>query len=39
MIKNGKAFPEELVQHFMPQIIDKFKYIYGRKIIHRNIKF
>ena len=35
--KNGKAFPEELVQHFMRQIIDAFKYLHEKKIIHRNI--
>ena len=27
--KNGTAFPEELVQHFMRQIIDAFKYLPG----------
>ena len=31
MMKNGTAFPEELVQHFMRQIIDAFKYIHGKK--------
>ncbi len=36
--KNGTAFPEEIVQHFMRQIIDAFKYIHGKKIIHRDIK-
>ena len=30
--------PEELVQHFMRQIIDAFKYIHGKKIIHRDVK-
>ena len=35
--KNGKAFPEELVQYFMRQIIDAFKYIHGKKMILRNI--
>ena len=34
---NKTAFPEELVQHFMKQIIDAFKYIHGKKIIHRNV--
>ena len=38
MMKNGTAVPEELVQHFMRQIIDAFKYIHGKKIIHRDVK-
>ena len=38
MMKNGTAFPEELVQHFMRQIIGAFKYIHGKKIIHRDVK-
>jgi len=38
MEKYGTAFPEELVQHFMRQIIDAFKYIHGKKIIHRDVK-
>ena len=38
MIKNGKAFPEEIVQHIMRQIIDAFKYIHGRRIMHRDVK-
>ena len=37
-MENGTAFPEELVQHFMRQIIDAFKYIHGKKIIHRDVK-
>ena len=36
--KYGKPFSEEIVQHFMRQIIDAFKYIHGKKIIHRDIK-
>ena len=38
IMKNGTAFPEELVQHFIRQIIDAFKYIHGKKIIHRDVK-
>ena len=33
-----KAFPEEIVQHLMRQIIDAFKYIHGKGIMHRDIK-
>ena len=36
--KYGKPFSQEIVQHFMRQIIDAFKYIHGNKIIHRDIK-
>ena len=36
--KYGKPFDEKIVQHFMKQIIDTFKYMHGKKIIHRNIK-
>ena len=35
--KYGKPFPEELVEHFMKQIISAFKYIHEKKIIHRYI--
>ena len=38
MKKFGKPFPEEIVQHFMRQIIDAFKFIHERKIIHRDVK-
>ena len=33
-----KAFPEEIVQYLMRQIIDAFKYIHGKDIMHRDIK-
>ena len=37
-LKFGKAFPEELVQYFMRQIIDAFKYIHNKGFMHRDIK-
>ena len=37
-LKYGKAFSEELVQYFMRQIIDAFKYIHNKRIMHRDIK-
>ena len=37
-IKYGKPFPEEVVQHLMRQIIDAFKYIHGKNVMHRDIK-
>lgn len=36
--KNKKPFNQEIVQHLMRQIIEAFKYIHGKKIIHRDIK-
>ena len=35
---NNSSFSEEIVQHLMRQIIDAFKYIHGKSIIHRDIK-
>ena len=34
---NNKALPEEIVQHIMRQIIEVFRYLYNKKIMHRNI--
>ena len=36
--KNRNPFPQEIVQHFMKQIIDAFKYIHSKDIMHRDIK-
>ena len=35
--KNGKPFPEEIVQHLMIQIIDVFKYIHENRIVHKDV--
>ena len=36
--KYNKAFPEEIVQHLMKQLISALYYIHSRKIIHRDLK-
>ena len=36
--KYMKAFPEEIVQHLMRQIISALKFIHSRKVIHRDLK-
>ena len=38
MERYKKAFPEEIVQHLMRQIIDGLYYIHQKKIIHRDLK-
>ena len=35
---NASSFTEEIVQYLMRQIIDAFKYIHGKNIMHRDIK-
>ena len=37
-IKYGRPFPENIVQHFMRQIVDALVYLHQRKIIHRDLK-
>ena len=37
MDKYEKPFSEEIVQHFMKQIINVYKYLHEKKIIHRNV--
>ena len=37
-LKYGKPFSQEIIQHFMRQIVKGLKYIHSKKIIHRDIK-
>ena len=36
--KHNKAFPEEIVQYLMRQIVDAIRYLHGKKILHRDLK-
>ena len=37
-LNHGKAFPEEIVQYLMRQIVDAVQYLHNKKILHRDLK-
>ena len=36
--ENNKAYPEEIVQYLMKQIMDAIRYLHANKILHRDLK-
>ena len=37
-LKQGTAFPQKIIQHFVKQIVNGLVYIHSKNIIHRDLK-